>query len=323
MSAPTPAPARTFPVAEGVVGLDLLFQGRPHSIAAFALLGPGGRFVLIECGPESTLDALKVSLAEAGLEVGHLEAILVTHIHLDHAGAAGALARETGCPVYVHEAGLPHLAEPDRLWASAGRVFGPDAMETLWKGITPVPRDQLRALGEHTRLSFFGRHIDAYHTPGHASHHVVFTLDGEVLFAGDVAGVRPPGVPYVRVPAMPPELHIEQWQRSVELVRSLRPRRLVLTHFGPLDGAIDPHLDAVQRQLQTWGDAVLEGLRQGLGTDEMVRRLEALEAEEVRALGAGPEALEPFELVTPVRLVLEGYRRYWTRVHPERLHPSH
>lgn len=312
---------RSFTVADGVIGFDLFFQGHPRCIAAFAVVEPSGRFVLIETGPESTLEQLELGLRDAGLSPEGLEAILVTHIHLDHAGAAGALAARTGRPVYVHEAGLPHLASPERLWASATRVFGP-AMGSLWKGITPVPRELLRPLGEHTALSFFGRSIDAYHTPGHASHHVVFALEGGVVFAGDAAGVRPPGVDYVRVPAMPPELDIEQWCRSVELVRSLRPSTLVLTHFGTLSGFLDAHLDAVARQLRTWGDAVLEGLQRGLEGEALARRLQALELEELRRAGLDEGAVAPFELITPVRLVAEGYRRYWVRLGPQHQGPA-
>lgn len=315
------ASRRTFPVADGIVGLDLMFQGRPGGIGAFALVGPGGRFVLIESGPESTYEGLLAALSEAGLEPSRLEAVLLTHIHLDHAGAAGRLARQTGCAVYVHPVGLPHLADPSRLWASASRVFG-DAMERLWKAITPVPQDRLRPLEDGVRLTLVGRDVEAYHTPGHASHHVVFRVDGSLLFAGDLAGVRLPQLPYVRVPAMPPELEVETWIASLRRARELRPRQLVLTHFGSVTEGVEEHLAAVERQLRRWSEAVLDGMRDGLDDAGLLRRLQALEAREMGGGPAADEARATLELVTPLGQVLQGYRRYWTRHHPERLTTS-
>ncbi|HEY8498002.1 MAG TPA: MBL fold metallo-hydrolase [Limnochordales bacterium] len=312
------APPRTFAAADGVVGLDLLFQGRPEAIAAFCLMGPGGRFVLIECGPESTYEGLVAALDEAGLRLDGLVALLVTHIHLDHAGAAGRIATEAGCPVYVHPAGLEHLAEPSRLWASASRVFG-DAMVPLWKSITPVPREQLRPLEDGQRLRFFGRTVEALHTPGHASHHVAFRLDGDVVVAGDLAGVRLPGMRYVRAPAMPPELQVETWLESLERVRRLRPSRLLLTHFGPVAEEVDDHLQRVGAQLGRWSEAVLQGIREGLDDAAIMRRLEALEDQEMGGELDGARARAMMELVTPLLPMTQGYRRYWTRHHPERL----
>ncbi|MEW6046040.1 MAG: MBL fold metallo-hydrolase [Bacillota bacterium] len=315
----TAANRRTFPIARDVVGIDLLFQGRPNLIASFVLIGPGGRFVIIEPGPESTLDGLKAGLAEAGLSLQRLEGVLVTHIHLDHAGAAGQLSREAACPVWVHETGLPHLADPSRLWASASRTFGADLMEQLWKGITPVPKELLRGIGEHAALEFFGHTVEALYTPGHAAHHVAYLLDGELLFAGDAAGVAPPGRSYVRVPAMPPELDVEQWDETTRRLRSLGLRKLVFTHFGPASGPPEGYLESVSRQLEAWSEAVLAGLKAGASDEELARRLQALEVSAAAAHGVDARELEAYELITPIRLIVKGYQRYWQKVHPERL----
>ena len=310
-----------FEVGAGVLGIDLAFMGRPHLIASYVLLGEGGRFALVETGPESTHPALLAGLAQADLELRRLEAIVVTHIHLDHAGACGLLAREVGCPIYVHEVGLPHLAEPSRLWASTQRTFGPDA-HRLWKGVTPVPRHQLRPLGDGDTLQLAGRRVQVFHTPGHASHHVALLVDGEVLFTGDAAGVRLPELPYVRPPTVPPELDLEAWEATLDRLGGLRARWLVPTHFGAYPAReMAWHLQSLRGRLRRWADVVLEGLRAGLDEADLVERLIRHEDAELQQLGIGTGHRQVLELATPGPVAVRGLQRYWQKTHPERIGP--
>ncbi len=321
---------RVFQVAPGVMGIDLYFLGRPHLIASYVLTGPDGRFALVDVGPESTLDQLEAGLQALGLDLRRLEAVLVTHIHLDHAGAAGALAGKAGCPVYVHESGAPHLAEPARLWSSAARLFGAD-MQRLWKGISPVPAGQLRALGSRATVEVAGHTLTAYHTPGHASHHVVYALegaaavdrsaapdtggapDGGVLFAGDAAGVRMPGSPYVWPPTPPPDLSLEQWDETIGLLRRLSPSLVAVGHFGAHREDVSDHLERLQRRLHRWAELVRSTLEEGLEEPQIIRRLQALAASELQALRADPGGLASYEAVSPMEHNAMGLLRYWQK----------
>lgn len=306
---------RTFPVAEGVTGIDLRFLGQPQRIASYAIRGPGGRFALVETGPESTLEELKAGLREAGLELGGLQAVLLTHIHLDHAGAAGALAREAGCPVYVHEVGLPHLVDPSRLWRSASRLYG-DEMERLWKGVTPVPPERLRPIGQEARIEVAGRRLLARYAPGHASHHVIYLLDGEVLFTGDAAGVRLPGTGFVQPPTPPPDLHLEQWDQSISVMLGLSPKRLALAHFGVYQGDVGAHLEALRQRLRRWGELLRAWVQEGLSEEEATARFVAAVREELAAEGSDPSAPAAYAVVAPADQCALGYLRYWRKFKP-------
>src|SRR5690606_40448063 len=177
--------------------LDLNFQNLSHAIAAYLIEGPEG-YLLIETGPMSTLPALQARLAEHGLSAGDIGDVVVTHIHLDHAGAAGWWAQQ-GARVYVHPMGAPHLVDPARLWASAGRIYG-EAMESLWGSVVPAPPEQVRVVRDGQQITAAGVTLTAIDTPGHAGHHHTYRL-GDVGFTGDAAGVRVPGSEWVSLPA--------------------------------------------------------------------------------------------------------------------------
>ncbi|MEJ7655069.1 MAG: MBL fold metallo-hydrolase, partial [Chloroflexia bacterium] len=222
--------------------LDLHFQGRPHAIASFLLSGDG-EAALIESGPGSTLTALMRGLAASGVEPELVTKILLTHIHLDHAGAAGELTELLpNAVVYVHGIGAPHLLDPSRLLRSAERIYG-DQMDPLWGTMHPVPEKRLVVLEDGDVVEAAGRTLRAIYTPGHASHHVAFhDADAGVLFAGDVAGVRLPGLDRVMPPTPPPELNLELWSESINRMLALDLNTLYLTHFGPVHNVAD-HLD--------------------------------------------------------------------------------
>jgi glyoxylase-like metal-dependent hydrolase (beta-lactamase superfamily II) len=199
--------------------------------------------VLVDPGPESTLDTVLAALGDEAPR-----AVLLTHIHFDHAGATGALVRRwPDLPVHVHERGARHLASPERLVASAARLYGgEEGLRRLWGEVVPVPEGNLNVLrGGETVLGDFR----VEYTPGHASHHVCFlhTPSG-TAFVGDVAGVRIPPARYVVAPTPPPDIDVEAWERSLDLVASWAPTALALTHFGRVDD-VEPHLGLVRDRL--------------------------------------------------------------------------
>ncbi len=219
--------------------IDTKHLGRHRVIGCWEVDG-----VLVDPGPESTLATLEAGLGE-GFEP---RAVLLTHIHFDHAGATGALVRRwPQLPVYVHEVGAPHMADPARLVRSATRLYGEEGMQRLWGAVVPVPEANLTVLtGGETVL-------DAYrvaYTPGHASHHVSYLHEPTgTAFVGDVAGVRIPPSDVVVAPTPPPDLDVDAWKRSIDLIGDWAPERLALTHFGEATGDIPEHLDRLRASL--------------------------------------------------------------------------
>ena len=220
--------------------IDLHHQGMERVIGAWEVDG-----VLVDPGPESALAALLDGLGE-GFEP---RAILLTHIHFDHAGATGALLRRwPDVPVFVHERGARHMADPERLVASATRLYGEEGMQRLWGEVVPVPAESMTALsGGETVL---GGEFRVAYTPGHASHHVAYFHEGSGrAFVGDVAGVTVPPSDYVMAPTPPPDLDVEAWERSMETVLAWGPSSLGLTHFGPIDD-VARQVEALRRALR-------------------------------------------------------------------------
>jgi len=201
-------------LASGLSYLDLQFLGVPRIIATVVIVGPGG-IALIDPGPSSTLPTLRAELARAGISVGDLRTIALTHIHLDHAGVTGTLVRENpALRVYVHEKGAPHLIDPAKLVASATRLWGDD-MDRLWGEVRPVPADALVVLNGGERVTVSGRDLEVAYTPGHASHHVsYFNADSGVAFVGDTAGVRLDEGGFIVPPTPPPDVDLEAWRRA-------------------------------------------------------------------------------------------------------------
>jgi glyoxylase-like metal-dependent hydrolase (beta-lactamase superfamily II) len=220
-------------LASGLSYFDLQFLGVPNIIATVALHGPGG-VALIDPGPSSTLPALRAALRAAGMAVADVRAVLLTHIHLDHAGATGTLARENpGLRVWVHDVGAPHMANPEKLLASASRLW-PGEMDRLWGEVLPVPADRIAAVQGGERIAAGGRDLDVLYTPGHASHHVsYFSADSGIAFVGDTAGIRREPGRFVLPPTPPPDIDLERWRDSLARIGAWRPETLFVTHFGP------------------------------------------------------------------------------------------
>ena len=289
--------------------LDLNFQGQPHAIASY-LIRDGDAVVLIESGPGSTLAALEAGLVSHGLTSPDVTHVLLTHIHLDHAGAAGRLARY-GAQIFVHPVGAPHLLNPEKLLASAGRIYG-DRMESLWGEFLPVPETQLHVVNDAQEIQIGSLRFVALSTPGHAEHHHVYLFE-DVCFSGDVGGVRIPGYPYLRVPMPPPELHIEKWRATLKRLREQKFARIAPTHFGIYD---DPewHLREVEKNL----DAAERWLEATMPADPPVEELRARFTtwmdEEGRQQGLDAEVVKAYELANPLGMSADGLQRYWKKV---------
>lgn len=290
--------------------IDLNFQGQPAIIASYVLRGPRG-VALIETGPASTYAALKAGLAGLRIELGQITDILVTHIHLDHAGAAGWLARDTGATVHVHHVGAPHLADPAKLLASAQRIYG-DAMDMLWGETVPVPAGQVHAVAGGDVIEAAGLRVTAVDTPGHAWHHLAYLLES-LCFSGDAAAVHLPGQRHVRVPTPPPEIDLPAWRRSLARLRELRPDRLLPTHFGPVEGDATDHLLAAEEQLTAAAAFVHERWQAGQDTAAIVDAYKLWSGQRALADGVDAAAAARFELIVPSEMCVQGLVRYFQK----------
>ncbi|MDE2979760.1 MAG: MBL fold metallo-hydrolase [Gemmatimonadota bacterium] len=246
-------------IAGGAAMVDLHHQGQATIIGVGVLELPEGGVALVDPGPEARLDDLRAGLAGLGRTLNDVRAILLTHIHLDHATAAGAIVREApGAIVYVHAVGAPHMADPSRLLASAGRIYG-DAMATLWGEFLPVPRRSIRVVDEGDTVAPGGRRFEVAYVPGHAKHHVAYCEAATgTAWVGDVGGIRIRGGPAIPV-TPPPDIDVELWKASMDRVMAWDPERVVATHFGPY-GDIEAHFGELAGELDAWALRVRESL---------------------------------------------------------------
>jgi glyoxylase-like metal-dependent hydrolase (beta-lactamase superfamily II) len=270
--------------------IDVMHLGRPHVIGCWEVEG-----ALVDPGPQSSMDTLLEALGDE-----QPRALLLTHIHLDHAAATGALVRRwPELEVYVHERGAPHLIDPSKLLASAGRLYG-DAMDYLWGEIVPVPEENVRPLAGGETVH--GMRV-AY-TPGHASHHVCYLHEESgTAFVGDVAAVLIPGTDLVVPPTPPPDIDIEAWESSIATVEGWEPQRLAVTHFGQID---DPqeHLAVVRKRLREEAQLARE-----LSEEGYEERHRALVAERASSEEAAAELIQ----CVPPQYQWRGLDRYWRK----------
>jgi glyoxylase-like metal-dependent hydrolase (beta-lactamase superfamily II) len=274
--------------------IDVEHLGRPHVIACWEVDG-----VLVDPGPESSLPTLL-----AAIDGERPRALLLTHIHLDHAAATGAMVeRWPDLEVYVHERGAPHLIDPSKLLASAGRLYG-DKLEYLWGKILPVPEANVTVLkgGE----SVLGMRV-AY-TPGHASHHVCYLHEETgTAFVGDVAACRIPPSKLVMPPTPPPDIDLELWEESLEIVEGWRPERLALTHFGPIDEPAE-HFAIARARLREEA-----GLARKLPEEEYEADLQRRIREQLSTEGHGEETVAELLQAVPTAYQWRGLDRYWRK----------
>ena len=299
-------------LAAGIHYIDLRFLGKPEIIATVVLHGPRG-LALIDPGPSTTLDHLKAALERKGFGVADITQLLLTHIHLDHAGAAGSLVKlNPAIEVYVHERGAPHMADPERLLASASRLYGED-MGPFWGEFLPVPAGRLRPLLGGETIVAGGRELTVAYTPGHASHHVsYFDPASRVAFVGDTAGIRRGSGAYVMPPTPPPDIDLDVWRMSEERILAWDPDTLFLTHFGPYHGA-RAHFRELWMNIESWNRIVRrliadtsleEPQRQQAFVDEALRELR-------RAVGDAES--EQYGRAGRLDYSWQGLSRYWRK----------
>jgi glyoxylase-like metal-dependent hydrolase (beta-lactamase superfamily II) len=271
--------------------LDVLHLGRERVIGVYLLETDDG-LALFDCGPSTCVPALKDRLREHGLELGDVHHLLLSHIHLDHAGAAGVLVREhPALQVHVSPIGAPHLVDPSRLERSARRLYG-DEFDTLWGELAPVPQENVHETADRV----LG--LECFPSPGHASHHVCYLDADRTLWAGDAAGVRVQPSRFVLPPTPPPEFDLDTWEHTLDEIEARGPKRLALIHFGVAEDPAE-HLAELRRRLRAWTERVGEG-----ASDE------EFEAAALAELG---DDAPPYEQAMPFWQSYAGLRRYWDK----------
>jgi glyoxylase-like metal-dependent hydrolase (beta-lactamase superfamily II) len=300
-------------IAPGLQYFDLNYQGVPKVIATAVIDGPGG-LALVDPGPGVTLPAVRAALASRGAGLADVTALLLTHIHLDHAGATGSIVRENPrVAVYVHERGARHMIDPARLLDSATRLYGADAMGRLWGEFLPTPAESVRALTGGERLEVAGRALDVAYTPGHASHHVTyFDASSGVAFTGDTAGGRIGDSTYVMPPTPPPDIDLDLWRASAATILAWEPSTLFLTHFGPSPTAPREHLGELLERLQRTADIARRALAQGDDEAAQASHFRDEMRRELRQHMPEAEAIA-YELAIPFDHCFLGLARYWKK----------
>lgn len=299
------AEARIHEEAPGVTRIDHGWGG-PGFIASY-LVADGDDLALVEAGPASTLDTLLAGIRAAGHDPARLTHVLLTHVHLDHAAGAGQLARiAPGATVHVHPFGEPHIVDPSRLLASAGRLYGA-RMQEMWGTMLPVPRERIRTLDDGESVRVGGRTLVALDTPGHAAHHLSFhEPDAGLVFTGDVGGIRLEGARHVRPPTPPPEIDTPAWLASIDRLRAVQPRMLLPTHFG---GSTDVawHLDDLAARLVEW-TRLAEG---HAGADPLVLAAELSRRADAELLAAAddPGLVQRYATSIPYDMMAAGLLR--------------
>ncbi|MCY7301877.1 MAG: MBL fold metallo-hydrolase [Thermoleophilia bacterium] len=275
--------------------IDLLHQGNRRSVGCYLVETEDG-LALYDCGPTTALPALRAGLAERGHEVGEIRHLLLSHIHFDHAGAAGALVRENpSLLVHVSAVGAPHLVDPTRLEASARRLYG-DTFDALWGELVPVPEANIRVVGDRV----VG--LECFSSPGHASHHVSMLHEDGTLYAGDSVGVRVTPARFVLAPTPPPDIDLEAWEETLRETERRGPARLALTHFGVFED-VEQHLARMRETLHTWSGRVAHGM------DEAT----FVAAGRADCLASDPEDVEAYDHAAPYSQCFLGLERYWSK----------
>lgn len=291
-----------------ILTIDLNFQNKTQAIASYLIRHNDGA-VLIETGPGSTLSALETALSAEGLSPRHITHVLLTHIHLDHAGAAGWFAKQ-GAEIYVHPNGAPHLINPEKLIASAARIYG-GKMDQLWGEILPVAENQLKVPNDAEEIVIGTLRFVPVNTPGHAEHHYAYLFE-DVCFSGDVGGVRIPGFQYLRAPMPPPELNFERWRESLARLRSLKFSRIAPTHFGIFDDAAW-QIDEMEKTL-TEAEKWLAGvMAENPSIEELREEFTAWMQEQGKVKNLSDEVIRAYSLANPVAMSADGLMRYWKK----------
>jgi len=305
-----------FDVADGVTAIDTFMGGRERYTAGYLL--DADEPTLIETGPTTSVEPVTSSLDRLGIAPDALAHIVLTHIHLDHAGGVGRLSgRFPNATIWVHERGAKHLADPSRLVASATRVYGERELGEVFGPVDPVEAGRLRSVSDGETIHPGGRELRLLDTPGHASHHLAISDSRSgAVFTGDALGVHVPDLPVLRPATPPPDFDLERYVASIERIRAARPSILLFAHFGPIR-EVDATCDLAIRRVRDWASIVEDATRETDDAEEIAERLR------VAALGdieTGAEAeldLEVLEdrlrLLSSIRMNAAGLARYWQR----------
>ncbi len=292
-----------------IIPLDLPFLHRSQTLAAYLIPYSRGA-VLVESGPGSTLPVLEAELAQNGFAARDVTHVLLTHIHLDHAGAAGYFASQ-GAQVFVHPRGCPHLVNPEKLIGSARRVFG-DQMEALWGKFWPVDENRLTETSDGSEIRIGELEFLPLDTPGHAEHHVSYLFE-DVCFSGDIVGISLPGPRFVHLPIVPPETDLGKWRDSLERLRQAGFGRIAPTHFGIHEHAAS-HLGMAARRLDSLREWVEEVMPEELPHPVLLDRYRAWLFEQGRQDGISEALLEEYESSSTSKMAVDGLYRYWHKV---------
>jgi len=291
--------------------VDVQFRGRSRLIAC-AVLQTNHGLTLIDPGPATTVPVLKAALDPLG-GLDAVKNIILTHIHLDHAGGVGRIAEMVPeVDVYVHPVGERHLIDPERLIQSAKRIYK-DKMDELWGIIAPVSRGQVHAVADDSRIEIDGRILRTCYTPGHASHHMsLIDEDERLIYAGDAAGMRIQGADYIIPVAPPPDINIALWQQSLHRLEQTNAQRLFLTHFGLIDHA-QQHIKDMRDRLRSWSDTVFESLKDESKSDYLhAEEFHDSEMMKMRSI-TSQSFQEPYTYMGQPRESWVGLARYWRK----------
>jgi len=309
----TPA-LEIFAAGDGIVGIDTATAGLPQFNSVYLLTGDEP--TLVEAASAADADALAAALERLGLAGGDLAHVVVTHIHLDHAGGVGSLLRRfPNATVWVHERGAAHLADPSRLVASTARTYGIERMRSLYGDTLPVDRARIRSVIHGDRIGLGSRHLEVLHTPGHASHHIALHEPGtDVVFTGEAIGSHLPWADAYRPALPPPEVDVERALASIERIRALEPGALLTSHFGPVTEPQEGCARASER-IRSWSEAVRRRLLADpdAALDELTRTLTDLASVEYRADAGTAIDLERYDAIGSIGMNAAGLARYWRK----------
>ena len=285
--------------------IDLNFQNTKESIGSFLIKTSKGP-VLIESGPESTFEQLEKGINNAGYRVADIYAVLLTHIHFDHAGAAWKFAKN-GSKIYVHEIGLPHLANPEKLWNSAAQIYGDD-MDRLWGKMEPINEELLIAANDGDVIDFGDVQFKVIYTPGHAVHHNAYQLN-DVIFTGDVAGCKIENGPVVP-PCPPPDINIELWKQSLQKLRDAKPKALYLTHFAKHENPLEI-LNDLEAELDNWANFIKAFYEDKTPVEEIIPKFMKFTSDAFKLKGLSEDEIQIYEYANPSWMSVNGLLRYW------------
>ena len=300
----------SFPSGTSII--DLNFLGVREAVGLYLLEG-NGELALVDSGPTSCLPTLKKFLAARGLTLADISALLLTHIHFDHAGAAGSIARENPkLRVYVHEIGAKHLKDPSRLLKSATRLYG-DALQQMFGEFLPVPEENIHALAGGESIRAAGREIEVAYTPGHATHHVsYFDQSTGGAFTGDTTGMRLPGYKIVAPLTPPPDIDLAAFTESFAEIERRKPTQLLLPHFGAYNN-VSEHLQATREILYAWTERTWTIMKNNPDEAERIEQFIAQVEEEFRTQLPNEEIVARYTAVAMPQLSWFGLERYWRK----------